>query len=167
MSLGKILATFICLWLAWILFTGSLSFQELAVGAICAGLVSGVSYELFSRGPVSEKLDPRKWCYLIAYVPAYVWAEVKAHLNVAYRIIHPELPIKPAIVRLPSGLRSDVGLTTLANSITMTPGTLSVDVDEEKPEIYVHWITAESLDDKEVQEKIGRPFEKFLKEGLG
>lgn len=164
MSASKGLITFICMWLAWILFTGSIALQDLAVGAISACLVSIVSYKLFSRGPVSKRLDPRKWFYLIAYIPVYIWAEIKSHIIVAYWILHPKLPIRPAIVRLNSNLESDVGLTTLANSITMTPGTLSVDVKES--DIYVHWISAESLEDNIVYEKIGKPFERFLKGGL-
>jgi len=166
-SADKIAATFICLWLVWILFTGSLDPQELLVGGIVAALVAGISYELFSRGPVREKLRPKRWAYLLAYLPVYLWAEIKAHLGVAYRIIHPKLPLRPAIVRVPTELRSDVGVTTLANSITMTPGTLSVDVDERKPCLYVHWIDAKTVKDEEAKREVGGPFEKFLKEGLG
>lgn len=167
MSTERIVATFICLWLAWVLFTASLDPQELVVGAICSALVAGISYGLFLRGPVREKLQPKRWAYLLAYLPVYIWAEIKAHLNVAYRTLHPKLPLKPAIVRVPTELRSDVGLTTLANSITMTPGTLSVEVNEEKPSLYVHWINAETLEPEEVKKKVGGPFERFLKEALG
>lgn len=174
MAAGKILATFICLMIAWILFTGVTPaqltpnfYQEMIVGGIVCALVAGLSYDLFSKRPVSEKLHPRKWAYMIAYIPYYIWAEIKAHLNVAYRVLHPGLPIEPAILRLPTDLRSDVGLTTLADSITMTPGTLTVEIDEEKPELYVHWISAGTLESKVAKEKVGKPLERFLKEGLG
>lgn len=166
MSAGRAIATFISLWILWILFTGSLNGYELVVGGICSAFVAGISYELFSRNP-GDMINPKKWAHLIAYFPAYVWAEIKAHLNVTYRILHPNLPLEPAIVKLPSTLESDVGITSLANSITMTPGTLSVDINEDKSELFVHWISTESLDEEDVHDEIGEPFERFLRGGLG
>lgn len=167
MSVKKVVFTFVVLWIAWIIFTGSLSYQELLVGGISAALISGVSAEIFTKNP-SFSLNPRRWGYLIAYIPYYIWVEIKSHLNVAYRILHPSLPIKPAIVRLPTEFKNehDVALTGLANSITMTPGTLTVDIDEDKAELYVHWITAGSLDTEKAEEEVGKPLERFLKGGL-
>lgn len=153
------------MWIAWILFTGSLSTQELLVGGISAAFVSGISYGLFTRNP-SSMLNPVRWGYLIAYLPAYIWAEIKAHLNVAYLILNPKLPLKPAIVKLKSDLESDVGLTTLANSITMTPGTLSVDIDGGNSEIFVHWISAKTTEEEAVKNEVGEPLEKFIRGGM-
>lgn len=166
MTSKKVLATFACLWIAWILFTGSLSAQELLTGGIVAGIISGASYELFTRNP-RQMMEPKRWGYLLAYAPVYLWEEIKAHLNVGYRILHPKLPLNPAIVKLSSELKSDVGLTTLANSITMTPGTLTVDIDEDESDLFVHWISAEAVEEEEVQSEVGEPLEKYLKGGLG
>lgn len=165
MSSKKIITTFVCLWIAWILFTGSFSAQEILTGGIVAAIVSGISYELFTRNP-GQMIEPKRWGYLLAYIPVYMWEEIKAHLNVGYRILHPKLPLKPAIVKLPIELKSDVGITALANSITMTPGTLTVDIDEEESNLFVHWISAEAVEE-EVQSKIGEPLEKYLRGGLG
>lgn len=175
MAVKRILATFICTWIVWILFAGAIHpsedifYQELLVGGISAAFVSGISYELFTRDPGSM-MNPKKWGYLIAYIPAYIWQEIKSHLNVAYRILHPSLPLKPAIVRLPTELKSDVGLTALANSITMTPGTLTVNINPEeegKSELYVHWISAGSVDTEKAKKEVGEPLERFLRGGLG
>lgn len=166
-SAGKLLAAFACLWLAWVGFTGSLDRQELVVGAACAALVAWFSQGLLFHGPIGEKLQPRRWAYFLAYVPAYVWAEVKAHASVIYRILHPKMPIKPGIVRVPTDLRSDVGITSLANSITMTPGTLSVDVDEQKSCLYVHWIDVKAVEPERTKATIAKPFERFLTRVFG
>ncbi len=175
MAAKKIIATFVCTWIAWILFTGAINpsakgfYQELLVGGISAAFVSGISYELFTRDPGSM-INPKKWGYLIAYIPAYIWEEIKSHLDVASRILHPNLPLKPAIVRLPTELKSDVGLTALADSITMTPGTLTVNINPEEEgesELYVHWISAGSADTEKVKEEVGEPLERFLRGGLG
>lgn len=167
MDKGRLFIAFICLWLAWIALTGSLNPQELAVGAIAAAFVAPISYELLFRGGVREKFDPKRWGYALAYVPAYIWAEVKAHAMVIRLILHPRMPIKPGIVHVPTELRSDCGITGLANSITMTPGTLSVEVDEATPSLYVHWIDVKSPEPEVTREEIAKPFEKYLRRIFG
>ena len=77
----------------------------------------------------------------------------KANIDVAYRVITGR--IKPGIVKISPKLKTDAGLTMLANSITLTPGTLSVDVDEETNDLYVHWINVK----KEALEKMPRDYE--------
>lgn len=160
---GGLLVTFICLWLAWIALTGSFNPQELLVGVIAAAIVAAVSHELLFRGRMREKFDLRRWGYFLAYVPAYVWAELKAHARVIYCILHPRMPIRPGIVRVPTKLRSDFGITGLANAITMTPGTLSVEVGEEERCLYVHWINVKGVEPKLTNKQIARPFERFLR----
>ena len=167
MSAGKLVTTFVCLFLAWIALTGSLDVQELVVGAIVATFVAAVSYELLMKGRVKNKFEPKRWAYGIAYFPAYVWAEIKSHADVIYRILHPKMPIKPGIVKVPTDLKTDFGITGLANSITMTPGTLSVEVDEKEPSLYVHWISAATTEPKETKAEIAGPFERYLRRIFG
>ena len=163
MTKGRLLVTFACLLLAWIALTGSLNPQELAVGAVVAAFVAVISYELLFQGGMREKFEPKRWGYAFAYLPAYIWAEVKAHASVIYRILHPRMPIKPGIVRVPTELKSDFGITGLANAITMTPGTLSVDINEEESSLYVHWINVKEVEPEQTSKEIARPFERFLR----
>lgn len=160
---GNLFVAFVCLWIAWIALTGSLNLQELAVGGIVAAFVAVVSYELLFSGGMREKFEPKRWGYALAYVPAYIWAELKAHASVIYRILHPRMPIKPGIVRVPTELKSDFGITGLANAITMTPGTLSVEVSEEKSSLYVHWINVKAVEPEQTSRQIAWPFERFLR----
>ena len=71
------------------------------------------------------------------------------------------MPIKPGIVKVKTKLKSDSGVTALANSITLTPGTLTVDVANEN-ELYVHWLVVESADEAEATKTIVSRFEFFL-----
>lgn len=167
MSAGRLIAAFGVLWLAWVGLTGSFDVQELTVGAIAAAFVSILSYELLFAKPMREKFQLRRLAYFLAYVPAYIWAELKAHASVIYRILHPRMPIKPGIVQVPTDLRTDFGITGLADAITMTPGTLSVEVDEEKPCLYVHWINVKAVEPERTQAAIAKPFERFLKKVFG
>jgi multicomponent Na+:H+ antiporter subunit E len=87
---------------------------------------------------------------------------IKANFDVAYRVVHPKLPIKPGIVKVKTRLKSDTGLTFLANSITLTPCTMSVDIDRENGYLYIHWINVKSTDVEKATEIIVSRFEKIL-----
>ena len=168
MSKERLLAAFACLFVAWVAFTGSLHPQQLVVGAIVAALVAWFSHALLFREPLRGKLQLRRLAYALAYVPAYVWAELKAHAEVIRLILHPRMPIKPGIVRVPTELRTDFGITGLANAITMTPGTLSVEVVEgEEPHLYVHWIDVKAVEPERTKVEIAGPFERFLRRVFG
>ena len=93
----------------------------------------------------------------------FTWECLKANIDVAYRVIHPSSPIKPGIVKVKSSLTSDTALTFLANSITLTPGTLTVDIDKNQGFLYVHWINVWTEDMEEATKKIVYRFEKVLK----
>ncbi len=75
-----------------------------------------------------EKLLPRVLVF-IKYLFVFIWEMIKANLHVAYIVIHPMLPIKPGIVKIKTNLTKGSALTVLANSITLTPGTMSVDIN--------------------------------------
>lgn len=68
----------------------------------------------------------------------FLYELVKANLQVAYEVITPKLNMKPGIVALPLDVKSNFGITILANLITLTPGTLSLDVSEDRKILYVH-----------------------------
>ncbi len=99
---------------------------------------------------------------MIAYIPYFFWYCILANFDVAYRVLHPKMPIKPGIVKVKTNLKSDAGRTFLANSITLTPGTLSVDITDEGY-LYVHWINVKTIDIEEASKEIVAKFEYFLK----
>ena len=72
------------------------------------------------------------------------------------------VPIKPGIVKVETSLKSDTGLTFLANSITLTPGTLTVDIDREGGFLYIHWINVRHKDIEGATKSIVKRFERIL-----
>ena len=78
------------------------------------------------------------------------------------RVLHPDVPIRPGIVKVQTELTSAMGKTFLANSITLTPGTLTVDIIDQT--LYVHWINIETDDPEAQTDKLVRRFERMLKE---
>jgi len=80
---------------------------------------------------------------LVAYVGTFLVEVLTANLEVAYRVLHPSLPIDPSVVEVPLRVETDLAITTIANSITLTPGTLTMDYDEERNALYVHALAGE------------------------
>jgi len=156
------LVLFIFGFIVWSLLTWPLDFQNLIAGLMVAAFVAFITGDLFSRRPHHFGHITRYFwfCY---YVPVFLWECLKANIDVALRVLNPKLPINPGIVKVKTTLKSGTGLTFLANSITLTPGTLCVDIDAEKGILYIHWIDVKTQDiDKATQEIVGK-FENILK----
>ncbi len=156
------LILFILAFIVWILLTFSLDIQHLIVGVFVSLFVSFMSGDLFTKRPHVFK-HPQRYFWFLLYIPLFIWECFKANLDVALRVIRPSLPINPGIIKVNTSLRSETGLTFLANSITLTPGTLTVDIDKEKGVLYVHWIDVKTKDREEATQRIVKRFEKILK----
>ena len=89
---------------------------------------------------------------------------IKANFDVAWRVLHPDMPTNPGIVKIKTNLKSDLALTALSNSITLTPGTLTLDIDKKQGELMIHWMTMSTSDRDEAEDLIKREFEEKLKE---
>jgi len=94
----------------------------------------------------------------------FLWQCFKANIDVAWRVIHPARPLKPGIVKVKTKLRNDTALTFLANSITLTPGTLTVDIDKKHGVLFVHWIDVQTKDIRRATETIVKRFETILEQ---
>lgn len=101
--------------------------------------------------------------WFLFYLVVFIWECVKANIEGAYRVAHPDLPIKPGIVKVRTTLRSDMGLAFLANSLTLKPGTMTVDIDKQAGFLYVHWAYVKSQDISRATELIVLRFERILK----
>lgn len=143
----------------FLLFSASLEPWHLIAAAGVATLGALIFGGPFSGAPL-KALHPVRWAFFFAYVAVFLWECIKANVDVAYRVLHPDLPIRPGIVRIRTALQSPLGRTFLANSVTMTPGTLSVDLIEDR--LYVHWIQVRSRDPQAAAERIAGRFERLL-----
>ncbi len=145
--------------LAWYLLTYPFDSQELIAGAAVAVLV------VLLPLPGVEILGDFRWtpkalAFGIAYIFYFLWQLLKANLDVAFRVLHPKLPIEPGVVRVETKLQTALGRLLLANSITLTPGTITMETDG--PDVYVHWIKVEGVHDRERTRKIVEGFERYL-----
>jgi len=133
---------------------------------VLAGLVVALFVAWLLRQPVLSGhrvwLDPRRYVWFVAYVAVLAYYVIKANFDVAYRVLHPAMPIHPGIVKVKTDLKSEPAITALSNSITLTPGTLTVNASPDGV-LYVHWINVTTTDCEEATEQIIRRFEWFLK----
>lgn len=156
----------IVFFLALICYLGLTSFtdyQEIIAGIVVALLVTFLAGQFFLKNSGRKNIF-RRCLKAIEYIIHFIYEMAKANLHVAYLVLHPNLPIKPGIVKIKTSLTNESGITVLANSITLTPGTLTVDYNEKTSELYIHWIDVESVDEVKDTEIIGSRFEKLLKE---
>lgn len=77
-------------------------------------------------------LTLKRAAFLLAYIGVLFWEIIKANVDVAYRVLHPRIPIRPGIVVIRTSLKSNVAKLILANSITLTPGTFTLDVVDDR-----------------------------------
>lgn len=160
----SMLLVFIVSFSFWMLLTGSLDPQE-----ILAGLLASLVVALASRSHLAIlsgiRWSPALPSALLRYLGAFALALVKANLDMARRVLSPSLPIRPALVEVRTELQSDLGRLLLANSITLTPGTLTVDVIDDR--LLVHWVDASPGTDLESATRaIVSGFENHLREFL-
>ncbi|MCK4851364.1 MAG: Na+/H+ antiporter subunit E [Phycisphaerae bacterium] len=134
-------------------------------GSLLLGLGVALLVAILFGGALTNKpknlFNPLHIFWVIVYLPVFFYYCIKANLQVVYLVLHPDMPIKPGIVKVKTKLTSESGVTALANSITLTPGTLTVDVVNDN-ELYVHWLVVESAEEDKATEIIVNRFEYFL-----
>lgn len=151
---------FLICFATWLLLTHNLGWQNLVAGAVIS-LLTTLVFSRYFNFDVTKMINPVRWFWMIIYIIYFIWQCVKANFDVAYRVLHPAMPIKPGIVRVNLTLRGSLARTILANSITMTPGTIAVDIIDDI--MYVHWIYVRYMDHDRYAYRISGKFERILK----
>ncbi len=149
------LLTSIILFIFWMLLSGDLHITLLLSGIVSSLFVAYISHDLlFKKARLGHSIVI---IYrLAAYLPWLLWQIVIANLDLAYRTLHPSMPIDPHFIEFDTNLKTDKGITILANSITLTPGTVTV-IAEDTGKFIVHAIAkapADSLLAGEMQARV-------------
>jgi len=107
------------------MLSGSIVLLDFATGAISATIVAvALSRVTFASDPT--RYAPLRVLRMVVYIPYLLWEIIKANVAVSAVILHPRLPIDPRLTRIRPAVWGGIPVTTLANSITLTPGTLTV-----------------------------------------
>lgn len=137
--------------LVWSLAAGGLTYRGFAMGFLLGYLAL-----LGCRGLLPASGYFRKPWQILEFVLFFVWELVLANFRVAYDVVTPKLHMKPAIVAIPLDAETDEEITLLAGLITLTPGTLSLDVSPDRRTLFVHAMFVEDV----------ASFRRQLKEGF-
>ena len=148
--------------LCWMVLTWTLYLPSLLVGLVVSVFIALWFGDVFVER-ARNFFQIKRLAYLLYYIPLFTYYCLLANFDVAYRVLHPALPIEPGIVKVKTTLTNSTAKVALANSITLTPGTLSVEMTDDGY-LYVHWIKVRTSDVEEATEMIIRKFEKVLKE---
>jgi multicomponent Na+:H+ antiporter subunit E len=154
---------FIFALIVWFALTDIKDYQEALIGIGISLLITFLAGQFLVTTAKSQH-PVKRFLHFLLYIPKFFWEMIKANLEVAYLVVHPLLPIKPGIVKIKTKLTKDSAITVLANSITLTPGTMTVDVNKDKGELYIHWIKVKAQETESATKEISEKFEKILTE---
>ncbi len=154
----KYLATFLVLFTIYILLAG-FYVQELMLGGIVSLVLTFILAKLVNY-TIDYRFPVKLLVFIFAYLPIFTWQLVLSNIDVAKRVLSPKIPLNPGFVKIKTDLKGDFAKLTLANSITLTPGTLSVDINDDY--IYVHTVDVKGKTPEENREIISGKFEKLL-----
>lgn len=159
-------ATFIVCFVFWVLLDFSFKVEELIAGAVVSLLVALFSARFFIQEDAGWFFNPSHLFAMIGFwFFTFVGELIKANLNMARICFGGCKDINPGIVKVPTEMKSDYGLAALSNSITLTPGTITMEATEEDGQnyLYVHWIDVKETEPEKAGEAIKGTLEKGLR----
>jgi len=163
----KVTITLLVLMTYWIILTGTFETSTLVVGGALCFFMSLITYDLFTKDiKGGENFFSRILMFVLVYIPElafiFLFRIIEANVNVARHVLF--MDINPGIIKIETDLRSHAAVTALANIITLTPGTLTLDVKEtlEGNILYVHWIDVKTVSSEEAGEIIKGGVDEWL-----
>jgi multicomponent Na+:H+ antiporter subunit E len=155
---------FLNLWLTlfiiWLIANATLAPETVIAGLVISALIA-LAFASFARVYSVVRWSPVVFYYYLKYLSIFFIELIKANINVMRLVFSPHIDIKPGIVEIKTELKSPIGRLVLANTITLTPGTLVVDIKDDS--LFVHCINIGSTDRAKATEEISGRFEKLLK----
>lgn len=135
---------YLLLFALWLLLNGKITLEICIFGTAVVGLLATVIYALFGYTPKKELRLYTKLPIFFVYLAALVWEVLKANVSVMKIILHKKRPVSPALVTFRVEFHTEFARYMLANSVTLTPGTITVETDEN--EFIVHCLSEKMLE---------------------
>jgi multicomponent Na+:H+ antiporter subunit E len=160
------LAAFIICMLSWLLLTGSLSPVDVIWGVAMSALAARISFRLAAFGLPRWLREPRRWGPALRLLLEFNRQLIVQNVTLAWRVLQPRLTIRPGIVAVPTRLRDDVSLTVLGSLMTLTPDTVTLEIDQNRGLIYVHWIDVQTTEPQKARQLISEALENQIRAWL-
>jgi multicomponent Na+:H+ antiporter subunit E len=162
----SVVLEFALLFAFWLLLSGHYNATDIIIGAASAGLITWLTNDLFhsalsygERVEVKARLVLLQLWRFVVYLPWLLSRIIMANVQVAYLVIHPKLPIDPGLLVFRTKMQKGISQVTLANSITLTPGTITTSLEDGR--YIVHTLKrslAGELEDATMQNKVGKVY---------
>jgi multicomponent Na+:H+ antiporter subunit E len=146
--------------LAWVALTGQFTPTNLVAGFVLSHLLLWLTQRTGEPAPYFVKARQ-----VVSFALFFLWQMIKANVHVAARVLSPRFRMHPGVIAIPLEVQTDAEITLLANLITLTPGTLSIDVSADRKVLYVHTMDLGN-DPDEYRELIKQGFERRVREVL-
>jgi multicomponent Na+:H+ antiporter subunit E len=143
--------------LAWVMMTGVFSFVNIMAGFVLGYAVLALTQRVTGRPGYAGRLI--KTISLIAF---FSYELALANFRLTLDLIRPNVRIRPAIIAMPLSARTDFEITALANLITLTPGSTSIELSDDRKTLYVHLVDIGDSTIEEVRTELKRGFERRL-----
>jgi len=153
---------FIFCFVVWMFLVWPFDWQHALTGAVVSCLVVFMVGDLFT-GINKYYFQANRYFWFLFYLVFLIWECLKSNLDVAFRVLNPGYAVSPGIVKIKTNLKSATALAFLANSLTLSPGAISVDIDREKGILYVHWINVKTDNIDKATQILSSRFEGLLK----
>jgi multicomponent Na+:H+ antiporter subunit E len=153
--------TFLILFSFWIILSGYFDTFHFGAGIICCAIVTFISADLLFQSTRTIASSAGTFIRFLLFIPRLMVSILVANIDVAYRILHPKMPVDPGIITVETSFQDDVLRTTFANAMTLTPGTITVDVSGST--FIVHALMKEQSEkdlviDQEMEQTLARIF---------
>jgi multicomponent Na+:H+ antiporter subunit E len=155
----------IALGFVWCFVHGTVNLSNFLIGAMIGPFLIRPFKELYNLGEETSYRDtlnhiPKQ----IHYFAILIVNIVKASIVVAKVVLQPKINIKPGIIAVPIRAKTDVGITAIANTISLTPGTLTIDISADRSTLYVHCIDIDDIE--EIRNSIKNDLEEYILEAF-
>lgn len=156
----KYIVTFLILFVNWLIWSGMFDSFHVSLGVISCGIVTFMSHDLFFGSGKFHFGHVTEFIRFVLYIPWLLYQIILSNIHVAYLVLHPKMLIEPSMITFETILKKDISIVTFANSITLTPGTITIDIKDGKY-FVIHCISRKVADDLlsgEMERKIARIF---------
>jgi multicomponent Na+:H+ antiporter subunit E len=149
-------------YLTWLVLTFSFNLMDLLWGLAISLVVARLSYRLVAFDLPAWLLQPRRWLYFAELLWAFTREIIIQNVTLSLRVLRPSLPIRPGIVAVPTRVRGEINLTLVGSLMSLTPDTVTIDIDQARGLIYVHWIDVRTTDPEQARQLISADLEDRL-----
>ncbi len=158
----QLIGTFVVTFITWLMLIGNFNPLEVAWGLIVSLVIAGLTYRFAAIDLPIWMLSPRRWWALALLTAEFMRQIVVQNVSLSLRVLRPRLVIRPGIVAIPTALDDDVALTLLGSLMSLTPDTVTLDIDQKRGIIYVHWIDVQTTNSVQAQRLISASLEEKI-----